>query len=369
MIIDKISLSNFRNYDRLDIKFEKNMNIIIGNNAQGKTNILESIYVLALTKSYKQGIEENFIKFNENFTKIKGIIKTDKLKKDLEIFISLKGKKIKVNNNEIKKLSDYISNLNIIMFTPDDLEIIKGSPSFRRNLLNIQISQISKRYLQAYNEYNKILKIRNEYLKILYINNLADFSYLDILTEKLIDKAIIVYQERQKYIDQINLNIPFIYENIIGLKNIRLIYETNVDFKTFEAEEIKKKLLEKYQQNKQRELVQGITLYGPHRDDFSFFIGDKNLKLFGSQGQQKIAVLSYKLAEISIFEQKLKTKPVLLLDDIFNEIDIKKRNKILAYINKDIQSIITTTDLKNINKKMLENAVIFEIKNNKVERK
>ena len=276
MIVNKITLINFRNYDKLDITFGKNTNIIVGNNAQGKTNILESIYILALTKSYKQGLEENFIQFNKQFTKIKGVIKDKNIIKNLEILISENNKKIKINKTDIRKLSDYISNLNIIIFTPNDLEIIKGSPSIRRNLLNIQISQISKIYLQAYNEYNKILKIRNEYLKILYINNLADFAYLNILTEKLIDKAVIIYKERKKYIDQINMSISSIYENITGIKDIKLIYENNVGIEIFEDNEIKKILLQKFQQNRQKELTQGITLYGPHRDDFSFFVDDKD---------------------------------------------------------------------------------------------
>ena len=214
MIIKSIKLTNFRNYVHLNLKFNDKMNIFIGKNAQGKTNILESICVLALTKTYKNGVEPNLITFNKKKALIKGKIRDDKLIKDLEISIEEGKKNYKINNNEIRKLSEYISNLNIIVFTPEDLEIIKGSPSVRRNLINMELSQISHKYLNTYNEYNKILKVRNEYLKLLLTSSVADKKYLDVVTEKLIEKAIIIYKERKKYIDFINLNINSIYKKI-----------------------------------------------------------------------------------------------------------------------------------------------------------
>lgn len=369
MILRKISLLNFRNYSKATLDFGSNLNIILGNNAQGKTNILESIYILALTKSYRIGNESNFIKFGKEHTKIKGTIKVDKFIRDLEIDISNKEKKFFLNQTEIRKTSDYISNLNVIIFTPDDLEIIKGSPSVRRNLLNIQMSQISNMYLKTYNEYNKILKTRNEYLKILYVNNIADNSYLKILTDKLIEKAIIIYRKRKEYIDKINLKIADIYKNITDLSGLIVKYEPNIALESYTEIEIREKLERAFACNYKKELMQGMTLFGPHRDDFSFFLEDINLKLYGSQGQQKLAVIAYKLSEIDIFYDTTHTMPILLLDDIFSEIDIKKRNRLLKYINKDIQSIVTTTDLKNIQKKTIENAVIFEIKNCKIEKK
>ena len=324
------------------------MNIFIGENAQGKTNILESICVLALTKTYKYGVEPNLITFDKEKAKISAKVKKNKLINKLEINLDQTSKKIIVNNDEIRKISDYISNLNIIMFTPEDLEIIKGSPQIRRNLINMELSQISKKYLNTYNEYNKILKMRNEYLKLLLTSSLADKNYLDIITDKLIEKAIIIYQERKKYLDLINEKINGIYKNITGDEFLSVKYETNVDINDYSLEKIKEILLKTFNNNYKKELNYGMTMFGPHRDEFSFYLNDKNLKLFGSQGQQKIAVLSFKLAEIDIFKEYSGCNPVLLLDDIFSELDIKKRNKLLDYINNDIQSIITTTDLKNI---------------------
>ena len=265
---------------------------------------------------------------------------------------------------------DYISYLNIIIFTPDDLEIVKGSPNVRRNLLNIQLSQISKQYIKYYNEYNKLLKTRNEYLKVLFNNNIADENYLDILTDKLIEKAIFIYQKRKEYIDFINKNIDKYYNSISNDSGLIIKYVPNIEIIDYDYESIRKKLKHNFKKNYLKELNYGMTIYGPHRDDFIFEYKDHDLKYFGSQGQQKLAVLSFKLAEIPIFKEICQTSPVLLLDDIFSELDIKKRNKLLEIVNSDdIQSIITTTDLKSINKKYLEDATIYKVKKGLIERK
>ena len=345
------------------------MNIFIGENAQGKTNILESICILALTKTYRYGVEPNLISFGKSRAKISAKVKKNKLINNLEIDIDENNKKIFVNKEEIKKISDYISNLNVIMFTPEDLEIVKGSPSIRRNLINMEISQISKKYLNTYNEYNKILKIRNEYLKLLLTSSIADKKYLDVITGKLIEKAIIIYQERFKYLSTINSKIDEIYQEITGENLVRVKYEPNITIDNFDEDSLRVTLEKTFKNSYKKELNYGMTLYGPHRDDFSFYLGEKNLKVYGSQGQQKSAILAFKLSEIDIFKEYSGNNPVLLLDDIFSELDIKKRNKLLNYINKDIQSIITTTDLKNIRKKSIEEAYIFKIKNGEVERR
>ena len=345
------------------------MNIFLGDNAQGKTNILESIIILALTKSHRIGVSPNIIKFNKKKAKISGVVRKDKIITKLGVELTEDKKIQKVNNTEIKKVADYISNLNVIVFTPDDLDIIKGSPSIRRNLLNIELSQISKIYLNTYNEYNKLLKTRNEYLKILFNNSIADVNYLDIITDKLIEKAIIIYQKRKEFIDMINNSINKYYKEIVGSEGLKVEYVPNIDIVDYEYENLRKKMKHIYKKYYQKELNYGMTLYGPHRDDFNFILDNNNLKFFGSQGQQKVAVLSYKLAEIPIFNEICNTSPVLLLDDIFSELDVKKRNRLLKLVSGNIQSIITTTDLRSINKKYLENAYIYTVKDGNVERK
>lgn len=370
MKLSKINLVNFRNYSNAVINFGKNMNVFVGDNAQGKTNILEAICYLALTKSHRVGTNPNIIMFGKNNCKITGTVKKEKIITKLEVKLTDEVKKLKVNSTNIVKVSDYISNLNVIIFTPDDLEIIKGSPSVRRNLLNIQLSQISKQYISVHNEYNKLLKTRNEYLKILFNNNIADTNYLDIITDKLIEKAIFIYQKRKEYIDLINLNINSYFKDISSDSGLCIKYFTNVMFDDFEYETIRKKLKHTFKKNYMKELNYGMTIYGPHRDDFYFEYNDKDLKLYGSQGQQRLAVLSFKLSEIPIFKEYCGSEPVLLLDDIFSELDIKKRNRLLKIINSyDIQSIITTTDLKNINKNYLIDSFIYKVKNGNIERK
>lgn len=370
MNISKINLVNFRNYSKLSINLGQNMNIFIGNNAQGKTNILESIMFLALTKSPRVFNESDLIKYGLSKAIVKGKVKDNNSIKEMEISLEKGKKSLSINKTPIKKLSSYISNLIIISFTPDDLNIIKSSPSIRRNVLNVQISQLSKVYLNTYNEYNKLLKVRNEYLKVLFTYSIADKNYFDVITEKLIEKAVIIYQIRKEYIDMINLSITDIYDDIDNSKaKISMKYEPNVEILDYDTNKLSDTLKNIFKTNYRKELNNGVTLFGPHRDDFSFYLDEKNLKIYGSQGQQKLAVLAYKLSEVPIFIDKCNSTPVLLFDDIFSELDIKKRNGVLKYVQRNIQTIITTTDLKNIQKKYLKEAFIFEVKEGKIIRK
>lgn len=361
MILTKLHLVNFRNYRKVLVKFDPHLNIFIGNNAQGKTNILESIYVLAITKSHRFGIENHLIRQGEEKAQIQGTIKVGKISKDLEVDIYKQKKQVKINKTEIRRIAEYITHMNVIMFCPDDLDIIKGSPQNRRNLLNIEISQIFKDYIQYQNEYNKILKTRNEYLKMMSVNRFTDERYLDILTDKLIERAIIIYQFRKKFLDLVGAKIGDIYENIMGEPGLILSYYNNLDLHDYSMEEIRSHMLFKLKDNFRRELQQGSTLYGPHRDDFIFLYQGNDIKLYGSQGQQRVAIISFKLAEISIFKEQCETSPILLLDDIFSELDLKKRTRLIEYLQDDIQTIITTTDVKNINKKIIEKAKIFTV--------
>ncbi|MBR6137281.1 MAG: DNA replication/repair protein RecF [Bacilli bacterium] len=370
MKISNIGLVHFRNYLKLNLSFGPKMNIFVGDNAQGKTNVLEAITILALTKSHRVGVSPNIIMFDKTKCKISGSVKKEKILTKLNVEITDDTKKLSVNNTNIKKIADYIGNLNVIVFTPDDLEIVKGSPNVRRNLLNIELSQLSKDYLKVYNEYNKLLKTRNEYLKILFNNSIADTNYLDVITEKLIDKAIFIYQKRKEYIDLINLNVNSCFHEVSGDDGLKVNYVTNVNFDDYEYETIRKKLKHTFKKNYLKELNYGMTIYGPHRDDFIFEYNGNDLKYFGSQGQQKVAILAFKLSEIPIFMNITGTSPVLLLDDIFSELDVKKRNKLLKMIQlHDMQSIITTTDLRNINKKYIEDANVYFVKSGSIERR
>ena len=366
MIIKEIELNNYRNYEKLKLKFNKNINIIIGDNAQGKTNILEAIYFLSVTKSYRTNYEENLIKQGTDYFKIKASIKSQNIPKKLEVLFNKTQKSFFINKEKVKKMANYIGNFNVINITPEDIEILKGSPSIRRNIINIELSQIYEKYIEIYNEYNKLLKIRNDYLKELMTNSIADDRYLDIITDKLIERAVYIYQIRKEFIDSINERINVIFEDITNIKNLKIDYQTNIGIEVFEKEEISKKMKFIFHKYNQKEISLGMTIYGPHRDDFIFNLDTNNIRYFGSQGQQKLAIISFKLCLLDIYKEKIGSVPVLLLDDIFSELDKKRKNKLIDYINHAGQVIITTNDIRDINRKKLNEAKIFEIKNKKI---
>lgn len=358
MYLEKIKIKNFKKIIKLETELNKNINIFIGNNAQGKTSILESIYVLALTKPSKSVEESDLINKSSNFSLIKGTLVNEKSKKEMEFILTNQQKTLKINKKEIKKVGDYLTNLNVIMFSPDDLDIIKKSPLVRRNLLNIELCQLFHNYMKVLNEYNKILKIRNEYLRKNYGN--MDKAYFDIITEKLVDRLIIIRNYRQKYVECINSKIEIIYKRIMKMGNLKVVYDKNISF------ESKEEIINYYKDNYYNELDKKMTLFGIQKDDLLFYVDDMNLKDYGSQGQQRVAVLSFKLSEINIFKETKKTYPIVLLDDIFSELDIEKRNNLLKFIKSNIQFIITTTDIKNISEKIVEKASIFKIKDGNI---
>lgn len=355
MQIKKIRLQNYRNYDDFEIDLSQNLNIIIGNNAQGKTNLLESIYVLAVTKSFLSINDKGLIKFNNKFAKISGEI-TNNVRKNnkLEIIFSDKGKVVKVNGKEIKKLSDYISIVNVIIFSTDNIRIFKESPNSRRKYFNIEISQINKNYLKYLSDYNILLKQRNEFLKVMNINKKSDLDYLDILNDKYVSLSIEISNYRKKYVDDINKYLSDMFKYITGMDGLILKYHTNID----EDKEIFK---EKLTSNLSKELMYKMTLIGPNRDDFYFKLDDKNLSLYGSQGQMRSAVLALKLSEVKLFNDKTGDSPILLLDDIFSELDIEKRNNLLSTLSNNVQTVITTTDMENITEDIRKKANVYEI--------
>lgn len=366
MRIEHLKLTNFRNYSSLELDFDDNVNIIIGDNGKGKTNILESIYVLSLTKTNRYGIEDNLIKFNEEIAKIEGIIRRDGLIKKQEVHLTKKKKQIFINNKEMRRIRDYISNFCVISFTPEDLEIVKGSPNIRRNMINIDISQLHNNYISYLNEFNQIIKIRNEYLKKMNLDGNSDIRYLDVVNSSMIDKALKIYEYRYDFFVKINQILPKIFKKLTNLDNLRIKYETSIDLEGFDLEKIRKNYESKINKNFKVELMQGVTLIGPHRDDFSFDLDGIDMKNFASQGQQRLAVIALKIAEIYLYKEETGEYPVLLLDDIFSEIDTKKRNKIINFLLKDIQTIITTTDINDIEEDLVKNATVFKVNNNKV---
>ena len=360
MQIKKINLQNYRNYDEFETYFGPNLNIIIGNNAQGKTNLLESIYVLAVTKSFLSINDKGLIKFNNKFARISGevIDKFDK-KTKLDIIFKGTGKVVKVNDKEIKKLSDYISLVNVIIFSTDNIRIFKESPNSRRRYFNIEVSQINRGYLKYLSDYNNLLRQRNEFLKVININKNSDKDYFDVINDKYSDLSIMISKYRREYIDDINKYLSDMFKFITGKAGLELKYNTSVI-------DNKDEYLSKINALFNKELLYKMTLIGPNRDDFYFMLNGKNLSLYGSQGQMRSAVLALKLSEVKLFTEKKKDSPILLLDDIFSELDIEKRNNLLNALSDNVQTIITTTDIENITEEIRKKANVYEIDDGKI---
>ena len=365
MYIKKLKLHGFRNYKKLMFTLTKGINIIYGENAQGKTNLLESIYVLGLTKSHRSFIDNNLINNEGEYLTIEGIVNNKKIDNKLNVYIDNKTKVLKYNNNPVKKVSDYISLMNIIIFSPDDLEIIKGSPQVRRKYINLELSQLYSNYYILVNEYNKILKLRNEYLKKINKKISADKNYISILTGYLVDKSIMIYKLRNKYVNKINEYCTNIFKDIMKLEGFSIKYNKSIEF-DLNMPNLKEYLIEEYNKKLDYDIKFCSTSIGPHKDDIEFYLYDKNLKFYGSQGQQRVAVLALKLSEIEIFKKYKETTPILLLDDIFSELDDNKKNNLLKYISRDIQTIITTTDLNNLDPKLIKKSKLFNINNGNI---
>ncbi|MBR3362939.1 MAG: DNA replication/repair protein RecF [Bacilli bacterium] len=363
MILKELTLKNFRNYDTLDISLNSGINIIYGDNGSGKTNILESIYVLAFTKSHRSFIDKSLIKNERETAIIKGIIQKD-ITYNLEIILNKNKKQIKIDNNQITKIGDYIEKMNIIIFYSDDLDLIKGSPSDRRKYLNLELSQISPTYYNTINDYNKLLKIRNDYLKKLMNGEKINQNYFDILTNYIVEKSVFIYQMRHKYIEKLNQICADIFEDITTKQGFNIKYIPSIDIT--DQTKIKDQMKKTLSENLSKEIKIGSTLYGPHHDDFEFHLKNDNLKYYGSQGQQRIAVLSLKLSEIQILKDYKKTNPIILLDDVFSELDNDKKNNLLKYIDNSNQVIITTTDLENIAEEIIENSKLIKISHGKI---
>lgn len=355
MNITRLEMLNFRNYKKKNFDNFSNLNIIIGKNGIGKTSIIEAIYLGSLAKSFKTNNESSIINNGNEFFKIKIFYYDYGPKKNLELFLDKNGKKSKINSKIQRRLSDFISQYKIILLSPDELKLIKASPSIRRNYLNIQLSQLHKEYIYYLNNYNLLIKNKNDFLKKLMINNNLDTRYLDILDEKIVDEGIKIYNYRKKYIDSINKYINDIFKNYIKNSDLKLIYISDYECNN------KEKLLKQLKNNRKKEINIGMTSFGIHRDDYEFMHNDNNSKEYSSQGIQKLIVLAMKLSEVKIFINEYDTTPILLLDDLFSELDEKNRNNIFKSLDKNIQVFITTTDLKNINKKIIERAKIYDL--------
>lgn len=355
MIIKKIVLENFRNYSYQKIEFNDNINVFYGNNAQGKTNILEAVYFCALGRSFRTFKENELIRFNEDNAKI--LIDFEKRSREnkIEILLNKNTKKtIKVNDIKINKNSELVGNLNLVIFSPDDIIILKQAPSLRRKFLDILISQLKPNYLHTLTEYNKVLDQRNAYLKT------KNTETIDIWDEQLAKYAEKIFEYRKTYIQKLQEKMEQLHPALTnGKEEIKIKYKTGFTNK--------EEFLLKLKSNISNDLYKGYTHDGIHRDDFEILINNNILNLYGSQGQHRTAVLSLKIAELDIIQEEIGESPILLLDDVMSELDIERINSIFNIV-KDYQVFITCTDVNSILKFdcLTKNIKLYNIKGGNV---
>ena len=352
MYIEKIKLENFRNYEKEEIEFDKNINIIYGDNAQGKTNILEAIFLCSLGKSFRTNKDNEMINKEKNYSKIEMV--SSKEDRKVKINVELKDKKkFYINDIKTKKTSDILGKNYIVLFTPEDIGILKNEPSKRRRFLNIMISQLRPIYVHLISQYNKTIEQRNFYLKQIKYDS-KPISSLDIWDDQLIKLGTKIYEYRKEFIEKINKKIKEIhFKTTDNKEKIEIKYISNIE----------ENYLENLKKNQNSDIQKGYTQIGVHRDDFEIFINNSKISIYGSQGQKRTTIISLKLAEANVIYDEIGERPIILLDDFMSELD-KKRIQGLFENIKENQVIITCTDSFKINNSKYK---LYKVTNAKVE--
>ena len=359
MIVESLKLQNYRNYEYLNMNFDEKINIIYGDNAQGKTNILESMYVCATSKSHRGSKDREIIRFDNDESHIKVNVKKNDMNYRIDMHLKKnKPKGIAVNGIPIKRAVELFGILNIVFFSPEDLNIIKNGPSERRRFIDMELSQLDKIYLDCLINYNKVVNQRNSLLKEYAFSGREDIiSSLDIWDMQLLKYGNDVIKSREKFVKEINDLVKSIHTKLSGdREQLEIIYEPCVKEQDFESELVRVR---------DRDLKFKCTNIGPHKDDICFLINGMDVRKYGSQGQQRTAALSLKLAEIELVKQIIHDTPVLFLDDVLSELDSRRQNFLLDSIG-NIQTMITCTGLDEFINNRFSINKIFKVVNGTV---
>lgn len=363
MYLESLHLKDFRNYLTLDVDFDQGVNILLGENAQGKTNLLEAIYVLALTRSHRTANDRDLIGWQADEALVAGRVRKANTTTPLELTFSKKGKKAKVNHLEQARLSGYIGQLNVILFAPEDLELVKGSPSIRRHFIDQEFGQMSPKYLYNAGQYRTILRQRNNYLRQLQRKQAKDLVFLGVLSDQLAAFGAELVVARLTFLKQLEKWAQGVHE-VISQAREELTFDYINQIKATPEDSVES-LYQAYQtafeRQQQKEIEQGTTLIGPHRDDLHFLVNGKNVQTFGSQGQQRTTALSVKLAEIDLMKAITGEYPVLLLDDVLSELDDARQTHLLRSIQDRVQTFLTTTSLSGITRKLINPPTVFNV--------
>ena len=352
MFVESIELNNYRNFDSVKVEFSPGVNIFFGDNAQGKTNLLESIYVSGTSRSHRGSRDKELIRFGEDEAHIRLFFQKDSLSHRLDVHLKKnKNKGIAVDGVPVRRSGELLGMMHIVFFSPEDLNIIKNGPGERRRFIDSELCQLNKVYLSDLSSYNHVLNQRNKLLKdIGYQSSLA--ATLDVWDEQLVRYGKSIIESRHEFIRDINDIIGGIHSSITGGKEkIELVYEPNVKSDEF---------YEQLQKNREKDFKFRNTSSGPHRDDLCVRINDIDIRKFGSQGQQRTAALSLKLSEIYLVQKKIKDVPILLLDDVLSELDANRQNYLLDSI-RDVQTMITCTGLDDFVNKRFEINKLFKV--------
>ena len=374
MKIKSLKLLYFRNYLSTNINAHPSLNVLVGNNANGKTNIIESIFCLALGKSYRTKSDSECIMFGEAATAMSCVVSKNNKNLDIMLGINNKGKSAKIAGVKKTKLTDFVGELNVVLFSPEDLQIVKGSPALRREFINREFYQFSRIYHKYNLMYQHLLKQRNSYLKDMRKNPKDEMAltYLETLTSQLAKVALYITKERVSFVQDIS---KLTYENMLNISNgqetLKIRYKSSVlealnikdtDDEAFTEENLTNIIMRKSFDD----IMRGSTKIGPQHDDLEFYINDLDAKMFASQGQQRSIVLSLKLAEINYLKNKTGTYPVLLLDDVLSELDKNRQLKLLDAINENVQTFITTPSISDIKEDLLKKAKVFKIESGNI---
>ena len=352
MIIKSLELSNFRNYEHLNIQLSPNVTIFYGNNAQGKTNILEALYVACTTKSQKGSRDRELIRFNESEAHIRLMVDDDSISRRIDMHLKDKGQKgVAIDGIPIKKAAELYGLMNIISFSQDDLGIIKEGPSERRRFCDMELCQLDKLYMHNLAGYEKALEQRNNLLKQLSFNQELKDT-LDIWDDQLVSYGKYIIEKRNLFIEDINKIAFEIHKTLTsGNEELKIGYLPNVS-----VEEFKDVLLT----NRDKDILLKTTSIGPHRDDMVFMLNENDAKKFGSQGQQRTSALTLKLSELELVKQNKKKNPVLLLDDVLSELDRNRQTKLLENIS-GVQTVITCTGLDEFVKNRIKYDKVYKV--------
>ena len=359
MFIKRLQMLNYRNYNVLDISLGPHVNVFMGDNAQGKTNILEGIYYCAFARSHRTSKDRELINWNSDNALLSVTVGRERLDKRIDISILKDGKKaIQINKIKIKKIGELFGNFNVVMFSPEDLKIIKDSPGVRRKFIDLELCQLNPKYYYNLVQYNKVLNERNSILRNRNINK----DILDVYDMQLVEFGYNIIIDRLEYIKKLNKYSEKIHSDITsGKERIEFKYVSTIK----DLENIRESFYSLLEKNRVRDCERGITSVGPHRDDFTVLINDIDTKSYGSQGQQRTAVLTIKFSSLKIIKELTGEHPVLLLDDVLSELDFSRKRYILSTIG-DIQTIITCTGIEDLYEYLDDKSKVFKVRDGEI---